>query len=555
MAENGDTRTPWVRLWRLLTLERKSVYKIIFYAIFAGLVELGLPLGIQAIVNIIVGGSFNASVILLIGIVLFTVAFAGILRYMQLRIGEDLQQRIFARSSFELVYRFPKMKYSALQNEYPPELANRFFDVMTIQKSLPKLLIDFSAAFIQIGFGLILLSFYHPFFVFFGFLIILFFYVIFKLSLNEGVKEVLIESSYKYKTAHWIQEVARSIEGFKVSESFSYSSKRNDDTSLHYLNARERHFRVLRFQFFKMIAFKVLVAAALLVGGGLLVINQQMNIGQFVAAEIVILLMITSVEKLIKGLEDLYGLLAGIEKLGRVTDIPIETQAGNKPFNKQESFVFEYKNVSLRIGNEVILKNINTTIHPKDLILIEGTPGSGKSTLLRVLVGLINEIEGNIIVNDYNLKNINLTYFRDFAGHYFPSNKTFEGTILENITLNNPEISMEYVQFLIDKLELRKFVKSQEKGIQTTIYTEGRQLPYTINKKIMIARAVASQPKLLVLKDPTEDLQEGESRKIIDFLTNPERPWALVVVSNNKIWKEKCNRTFFMDEGKLDTKE
>lgn len=550
-----DTKTPWIRLGRLLNLERKSVFKILFYAVFAGLVELGLPLGIQAIVNIIVGGSFNASVILLTGVVLFSVAFGGVLRYMQLRIGEDLQQRIFARSSFELIYRFPKMKYSALQNEYPPELANRFFDVMTIQKTLPKLLIEFSSAFIQIGFGLILLSLYHPFFVFFGFLLILLFYVIFKLSLKEGVKESLHESSYKYKTAHWIQEVARSIEGFKVSESFSYASQRNDETSLQYLNAREKHFRVLRFQFFKMIAFKVIVAAALLIVGGLLVINQQMNIGQFVAAEIIIVLMINSVEKLIQGLEDLYVLIAGLEKLGRVTDIPIETQGGNKPLDKTQDFIFEYKNINLSLGNEKVLKDVNTKIYPNDSILVQGTPGSGKSTLLRVLVGLIDNIEGNIFINDFNLKNIDLTYFRDFAGHYFPSNQTFEGTILENITLNNPSISMDYVQLLVKKLELSEFVKSQEKGLHTMIYSEGRQLPYTINKKIMIARAIASKPKLLVLKDPTQDLMEEESRKIIDFLSGPDRTWALVVVSSKQIWKDKCNRFFYLENGKMTINE
>lgn len=551
----GNTKTPWIRLRKLLNLEKQSVFKILFYAVFAGLVELGLPLGIQAIVNIIVGGSFNASVILLTGVVLFSVAFAGVLRYMQIRIGEDLQQRIFARSSFELIYRFPKMKYTALQNEYPPELANRFFDVMTIQKALPKLLIEFSSAFIQIAFGLILLSFYHPFFVFFGILIVLLFYFIFKLSLNDGVREVLNESDFKYKTAHWIQEVARSIEGFKVSESFSYSSLRNDELSLNYLNARERHFRVLRFQFFKMIAFKVIVAAALLIGGGLLVINQQMNIGQFVAAEIVILLMITSVEKLIKGLEDLYSLLAGLEKLGRVTDIAIEAQTGDKPFEKEDNLIFEYKNINFSLGKEKLLQDINTSIHPEDLILVRGTPGSGKSTLLRVLVGLVDTLDGNIFVNDVNLKNINLTYFRDFAGHYFPSNKTFEGTILENITLNNPDISIDYVKLLIEKLQLSEFVKSQERGLQTIIYTEGRQLPYTVNKKIMIARAIASQPKLLVLKDPTEDLLEEESNKIIEFLIDPKRPWALVVVSNNKVWDKKCNRFFYMDNGKLTIKE
>ncbi|PKG41241.1 peptidase domain-containing ABC transporter [Psychroflexus sp. MES1-P1E] len=550
-----ETKLPWIRLLRLLKLERSPVLKIFFYAIFAGLVELGLPLGIQAIVNIIIGGEFNASVIVLTLVVLFTVAFAGVLRYMQLRIGEDLQQRIFARSSFELIYRFPKMKYSELQNQYPPELANRFFDVMNIQKALPKLVIDFSGGIIQILFGLILLSFYHPFFILFGFLILLLFYIVFKLSLNEGVKEALIESKYKYQVAHWIQEVSRSLEGFKVSDSFSYSSSRNDETSYKYLQARERHFRVLRFQFFKMIVFKIIVAAALLIVGGLLVINQQMNIGQFVAAEIIILLMINSVEKLILGLESAYDLLAGLEKFGRITDIPLERQDGEKPLRKDQNLIFEYKDVNLYLLGKHILKDINVEIRPKDLILVQGTPGSGKTTLLRTLVGLIEEIEGSIFVNDINLKNIDITHFRDFAGHFFPNNRTFQGTILENITLNNPDISMEFVQLLVEKLQLKDFVKAQDKGLQTVIYSEGRQLPYTVNKKIMIARALASKPKLLVLKDPTEDFLDEEESKVIDFITDPNMPWAVVIVSRSDKWKSKCNRFFFMDNGVMSIKE
>jgi ABC-type bacteriocin/lantibiotic exporter with double-glycine peptidase domain len=550
-----ETKLPWIRLLRLLKLERSPVLKIFFYAIFAGLVELGLPLGIQAIVNIIIGGEFNASVIVLTLVVLFTVAFAGVLRYMQLRIGEDLQQRIFARSSFELIYRFPKMKYSELQNQYPPELANRFFDVMNIQKALPKLVIDFSGGIIQILFGLILLSFYHPFFILFGFLILLLFYIVFKLSLNEGVKEALIESKYKYQVAHWIQEVSRSLEGFKVSDSFSYSSSRNDETSYKYLQARERHFRVLRFQFFKMIVFKIIVAAALLIVGGLLVINQQMNIGQFVAAEIIILLMINSVEKLILGLESAYDLLAGLEKFGRITDIPLERQDGEKPLRKDQNLIFEYKDVNLYLLGKHILKDINVEIRPKDLILVQGTPGSGKTTLLRTLVGLIEEIEGSIFVNDINLKNIDITHFRDFAGHFFPNNRTFQGTILENITLNNPDISMEFVQLLVEKLQLKDFVKAQDKGLQTVIYSEGRQLPYTVNKKIMIARALASKPKLLVLKDPTEDFLDEEESEVIDFITDPKMPWAVVIVSRSDKWKSKCNRFFFMDNGVMSIKE
>jgi len=304
-----------------------------------------------------------------------------------------------------------------------------------------------------------------------------------------------------------------------------------------------------------MIAFKIIVAAALLIVGGLLVINQQMNIGQFVAAEIIILLMINSVEKLILGLESVYDLLAGLEKFGRITDIPLERQDGEKPLRRDQDLIFEYKDVNLYLQGKHILKDINVVIRPNDLILVQGTPGSGKTTLLRTLVGLIEEIEGSIFVNDVNLKNIDITHFRDFAGHFFPNNRTFQGTILENITLNNPEISMEFVQLLVERLQLKDFVKAQDKGLQTVIYSEGRQLPYTVNKKIMIARALASKPKLLVLKDPTEDFLDEEESKVIDFITDPEMPWAVVVVSQSDKWKSKCNRFFFMDNGVMSIKE
>ncbi|MGB2087615.1 MAG: ABC transporter transmembrane domain-containing protein, partial [Psychroflexus salarius] len=200
MAQNNNT--PWQRLLSLMQLEREDIYKILLYAAFAGLVGLSLPLGIQAIINLIQGGQFNASIMVLIGLVLIGVIFQGILRFMQLRIAEDLQQRIFTRSSFEFIYRFPKIKSEAFEGYYPPELANRFFDTMIVQKGVPKMLIDFSAALLQIIFGLILLSFYHPFFILFGVLLVILLYVVFKFSVPEGLQTSLNESKFKYKVAH-----------------------------------------------------------------------------------------------------------------------------------------------------------------------------------------------------------------------------------------------------------------------------------------------------------------------------------------------------------------
>ncbi|MBS3739663.1 MAG: ATP-binding cassette domain-containing protein [Psychroflexus sp.] len=545
--------TPWTRLLNLLKLERKDILKILLYAVFAGLVGLSLPLGVQATINLVVGGQFNASIIILISLVLLGVIFQGILRYMQLRVAEDLQQRIYTRASFEFIYRFPRIKSQALDGYYAPELANRFFDTMVIQKGLPKILIDFSASLLQIIFGLILLSFYHPFFILFGFVLVILLYVVFKYSVPLGVQTSLDESSCKYRNAHWIEEIARSYESFKVSDSFSLSSKKNDELAIDYLNARESHFSILKLQFFKMIGFKTIVTAGLLIIGGLLVINQQMNIGQFVAAEIVILLMINSVEKLILGLENVYDVLTSIEKIGKITDMPLEEKVENQPFNKTKDLRLELVNLNLEFtrSNKKVLTDINLNIEPKSHVLITGQSGSGKTSLLKIIAGLIPPSDGQLLINDINIKNINNEHYRSFIGHVFPNNLPFDGSIEENITFNNPEIEEKKVKEVCSVLGLDNFIKAQPKGLQTNISTDGKQLSYTMSKKIILARALVSEPKLLILKDPLDEFDVKEIKTIIKYLFDPKQPWTILVASRNAIWKEYCERVIYLENGKI----
>ena len=159
--------TPLERFKNLIQLDKKDIYQIYLYSLFAGIISLSLPLGVQSIVNFIQAGKVSTSWIILVIIVVIGVALVGVLRIMQFRITENLQQKIFVRASFEFAYRFPRIRHSAFYNEYPPELANRFFDTLTVQKGVAKLLLDISTALLQILFGIVLLSLYHSFFIFF----------------------------------------------------------------------------------------------------------------------------------------------------------------------------------------------------------------------------------------------------------------------------------------------------------------------------------------------------------------------------------------------------
>ena len=164
--------TPLKRFFGLLKSEKKEIYAIYFYAVLNGLVSLSLPLGIQAILNFILGGRLTTSWVILVIIVALGVIFGGFLQVSQLYLSEKLQQRVFSNSAIEFAYRLPRLKMESLRGKYAPELVNRFFDTINLQKGLSKLLIDFSTASLQVFFGLILLAIYHPFFIIFSFIFI-----------------------------------------------------------------------------------------------------------------------------------------------------------------------------------------------------------------------------------------------------------------------------------------------------------------------------------------------------------------------------------------------
>ena len=544
--------SPWQRFLGLIELERKDVLQVAYYAIFAGLVSLSLPLGIQAIINLIQGAQITTSWILLVILVTMGVAFAGILQLMQMRIIETIQQRIFTRASFEFTYRFPKMKMDELRKYYPPELANRFFDTLTVQKGLAKLLVDVPAAVLQIIFALILLAFYHPFFIVFGFLLLGLSYVVFKFTAQKGMKTSLEESKNKYKVAHWIQEVARAVTSFKLSGKTNLSLTKNDELVSKYLEARDSHFKILVLQFIQMIGFKVIVTAGLLTIGGALVLNQEMNIGQFVAAEIIIILVINSVEKLILSLESFYDVLTSLEKLGQVVDKDLESQNGDRPIIG-ENFVLELKNIKYNVPkrDKSILNGINLTIDENTKLLIKGESGSGKSSLLRLIAGLIQPTKGSIHLNEHAFENINLNYYRSNVGLSLSEDLPFEGTFRENIIFNDASISDNEIFSVIDSVGLRDFVKSLPKGLNTMLYPEGKQISYTISKRIILARAIIKKPKLLILEDSLDQFEPEEVDAIIDYLTLPSHKWALIVVSRNERFQEVCNKTIVLKEGTI----
>ena len=547
------------RLFNLLELDKKDVSQIFFYAIFAGIVSLSLPLGIQAIVNFIQSGRVSASWVVLVILVVIGVALVGILSLMQLRITENLQQKMFVRSSFEFASRLPKIEFKELYGHYPPELANRFFDTLTIQKGTSKLLVDFSAAILQIVFSIILLTLYHSFFMVFGLLLLGFLYVIFKFSYNEGVSTSLKTSKNKYKAAGWLQEIARNNFSFRNELNYDFALEKNDGIIKDYLYSRENHFNVLKRQFGHLIIFKVIITASLLIIGGYLVLSQEMNIGQFVAAEIIILLVINSVEKIILGLETFYDVLTAVEKIGQVTDMELEEELNVESKSCYTNISLETNDVEFRLpeSNSRILKRINLKIDSGEKIIINGENGSGKTTLIRILSGLLHPTSGNFIINDDTFSKIDIKQYRSRIGSIIQGETPFEGTILENITFNDKNINTETLKWALDAVQLTDYIKTLPKGLDTKIFPEGKELSSSNAQKILLARSIIHKPNILFYEEPTDKMDIKVANEIIDFILSGKNKWTVIVVSQNPHWSTKCTREITMQKGTvlLDTKK
>jgi len=534
---------PINRFWNLLKLYKADLKQIYIYAILSGIVNLSLPIGIQAIINFIQMGEISTSWILLVIFVLIGIGATGMFQVLQLRRVENIQQDLFARSAIEFTYRLPKI--SAIDTEKQPmtDLSNRFFDTLTIQKGLPKILIDFSLSAFQIIFGLILLAVYSPYFILYGIALVFILLIIGRIIGPIGLKTSLEESKYKYKIAFWLDEVARLNLSFKTFRKNGIHLKKTDQLTSSYLTARLKHFKILLRQFHYFIAFKIIVAAGLLVIGGVLVFNQQMSIGQFVAAEIIIIIIINSVEKLLFAIDTIYDVLTALEKIGIVTDLPLDSEDGKAKPKADQGLQVEVRNLEYKFPDSfnTLFHGLNFLVKPGEKLLIKGKTGAGKSTLAQLIAGIYQVQDGQILINNIPVENWDRDEFYKYVSISLPNNQLFEGTLRENIFLGNV-MSDEQIEEILKQVYLDEFVNSQSEGIDSLVTGVGKKISRSLVQKIKIARIVAASPKLVILEDPLHFIDSPQKELIIKNLTS-NKDWTLIVISNEPRWEEFCNQT------------
>lgn len=544
--------SPIRRLLQNVAQDRGDLIALFIYTVVTGLLALVVPVATQSLVNTIAQRIFVQNLVVLTAMVLFFTLFTAVLRLMQLSLVELLQQRIFARTAIQLAGHLPRIKNNSIQGEYAPELVNRFFDVLTIQKTTAKLLLDGLAAFLQTCVGLVLLAFYSPLLLGFDIFILVFIGFVFFVLGYRGLHTSIQESIQKYKVAGWLEELARCHISLKMDGSVSMAVERADNLVTGYVKARREHFRVTFRQAFGNYFFQAIATTATLGAGGWLVIQGDLTLGQLVASELIILSVVSALDKLISQSEQFYDLLTGLDKVGHLTDMPTERTGGQIMPTDSAGVRVLCRGVRFSYvpGSEV-LSDMNFSLSAGDRVSLVGASGAGKSTLAALLCGLEEPHFGTIELNGIDVRQVDLQSLRNVVALVGDINEIVEGTVEENIRFGRTAPTSEDIRWAIEVAQLTEDIARMPLGINTPIVSAGRNISRGQMQRLLIARALVERPQLLILDEAFTGIDERTKIKILDAIYAPQNHWTIIDISHDAEVVLRSGTVQVLSDGKI----
>ena len=551
LAHSRHGTTPFQRLLALLRLERDDIGVACIYAVGVGIASLAAPIGVQALVNTVAFGGLLQPLVVLTLLVFVGLGFAGVLRALWAWVIERIQQRIFTRVAMDLAHRLPRVRMNALGRAHGPELVNRFFDVLTVQKGAATLLVDGVSITLQTAVGMLVLAVYHPILLAFDVaLIIAVVFVLFGLG-RGAVDTSLKESKMKYAVASWLEQMAEHEVTFRSSGGSAFARERAEDLLREWIAARNKHWKVLFRQILGSLWVQALASTALLGVGGWLVIAGKLTLGQLVASELIVTSVVSGIAKFGKHLESFYDLLAGVDKLGHLVDLPVEAPGGALLPRKSVGMHLRLVDVSFAFPNGTrILDRARVNIEPGARIAIVGASGSGKSTLVDLLHGLQTPTRGRIDVDGIDVRDIDVTSLREQTA-FLRNVEIFEGTVLDNVRVGRRDVQTSDVRSALQAVGLYDDIAALPDGLNEVLVNGGHTLSQSQAVRLCVARAIAAKPRLIVLDVAVADFDPTTRKLVLDALLDAHAPWTLIVTTHDREVLRHCDEIHVLQDGQI----
>lgn len=537
-SSSSQSTSPMRWLWNLVAPETSDIRMVVLFSIIVALLALATPITVEALVNTVAFGRYFQPVLILSLILFVFLAFRAALIGVNTWIAEIIQRRLFVRVIADLAYRIPKLHQSVFDKNYVPELLNRFFDIVTVQKVVVSFLLDGLMLIMQAIVGMAVLAFYHPYLLGYD-LVLLAFLTVFLYFLGRGaVKTSIKESKTKYYVAAWLQEIGRSPTAFGRNSGGQLAHHRSDELAQHYIHARADHFSILMRQIFSALGLQAIAATGLLALGGWLVIQRELTLGQLVAAELIVTIIVGSVAKLGKHMEAFYDALASADKLRQILTLPIEQNGYHIPADLSNLGDIRAEKLSYSFENAA-LKFPDFHLQSGQSMAVVGPAGSGKSTLMQLLSGVRSPKTGTVRLAGVPSTELNMTLAEQEIG-VAAGIEVVAGSVAQNVHLNRSNVRSMDVRDALQKVCLLDEIERLPEGVETHLASLGQPLTSSQCLRLMLARAIVVRPKLLLIDGTLDGLSDPMIEQVLHQITGSETPWSTVIATGRNSIRHRC---------------
>ncbi len=465
------------------------------YGIGISLLSLATPISVQMLINTIANTAMTAPLVVLSFTLFGLLLISSMLYAMRVHLMEIFARRFYARMVAEISLISVYAQNPFFGDAKKSALFNRYFDVVYVQTAIPILVIGGFTTLLQIAVGFVLVSLYHPYFLGFTLVMIALIWIVWLAWGARALRTGVDVSHAKHATAGWLETIGNSNGFFKSQRRVDYALDKTDDYTRAYVTDRKRHFRHL---FAQTVAFLVMYAgasAALLGLGGWLVIQNELTLGQLVAAELVLSAAFAGVAQLGSYLGYFYDLFAAVEEISHFYDVEQETPKGADPFDGPDHTIV-MRGVCGTARHEEVCFDFSI---PSGAIIMAAASQHGLQRLFTNILKLHDLPQGGIAtLGGIDIKAIETHHLRNNV-HVLERPTIVEMTIREYLALSCPDTAPQRMIAALETVGLADTIATLPKGLDTPLASTGYPLSAVELQQLKLANALLERPRILVL--------------------------------------------------------
>ncbi|WP_152414594.1 ABC transporter ATP-binding protein [Blastomonas sp. AAP53] len=479
----------------LLSGERSFITLALIYGVAVSVLSLATPISVQMLINSVANTALVTPLVTLAGTLLGLLLIAVLLSALRIYTMELFARRFYARQVAEITLRSIHARNPFFEDSKRQDLFNRYFDVNTVQKAVPSLLIGGFTIILQSAVGFAVTAFYHPFFLAFNLIVIGIAMLILLVWTRGAIRSGIALSHAKYATAGWLENVGASNGFYKSGRHVDYALDRSEDVSAAYVSAKSKHFRYTMSQTVAFLLLYAFASAGLLALGGWLVIRGELSIGQLVAAELILSAAFFGLGQMGAYLDTTYDLIAAAEEIGMLYHIEQEEEAregqdaisGSDLVLRRVSHAPTAQNITLDIaipaGSQLIAQAQNHDVQRLFTHAMKRyiTPQTGVVTLGGQDIAMVDmfRLRSEIIVLDR------------------PT--IVQASIRDYLRLAGPETTSADALRALAMVRLEDRVMRLPDGLDTQLSMSGWPLSYAESLRLKLAGAMLKCPRLLIM--------------------------------------------------------